>query len=272
MIDALWGLPAVWLGRGILFVLAAVRFSGLALAGPFFGSDAIPMRIRAGVAIALAAVVSPLLPPADRALIDAFRHLPHAAGLVASELVIGLAVGLVFDLVLAGIAFGGHLLAQQIGFTLAEVIDPITFVESTVVGQFKQLIALLIFVGLNVHIVVIAIVIRSFSVLPPGAAVSGSRAAAAVGGPLGGNIFDLGMRIAGPGMLALLLVTVAMAFIARAVPEINIFIIGFALRVIAGLGVVLLSMPFLAELFTEIFRDASDAAARVVEALAGGGG
>ncbi|MBN1420115.1 MAG: flagellar biosynthetic protein FliR [Planctomycetes bacterium] len=271
MTEALLGLPAAWLGRGIVFILAAFRFSGLALAGPLFASDAIPMRIRAGITIALAAVVSPLLPPAGPACIEAFRHLPQAAGLIASELVIGLAVGLVFDLVLAGIAFGGHLLAQQIGFTLAEVIDPVTFVESTLVGQFKQILAMFVFVALNVHIVIVAIVIRSFSVLPPGGAVSGTRAAAAFGGPMGSGIFELGMRVAGPGMLALLLCTVAMAFIARAVPEINIFIIGFALRVIVGLGVVLLSIPFLAELFAELFRDAGDAAVRIVQALAGGG-
>jgi flagellar biosynthetic protein FliR len=152
-------------------------------------------------------------------------------------------LGFVAELIFAGVQLGAQLAGMQIGFGLANLVDPGTSDEMTVVAHWYRLIALLVFLALDAHHLLLGALVESFRLAPPGAvAVEGLRLAGVL--ELAGDVFALGVRIAAPVLIALLLTNAALGVVARTIPQMNVFAVGFPVNIGVGLVVMGAALPF----------------------------
>jgi len=206
----------------------ALRIGGFLTFSPFLGDRAIPYRIKTGILIVLTALLAPTVsqPALLLTVTDWVR-------LVLGECAVGLLIGLSLQVVFEAMKFAGHLSGIQIGLSLASLFDPQTNSESTALPVFLDLVALLIFLQLDVHHWVLRALGRSFDYLPVGSVM----VPAAVGEQLVqvvGALFVLGIQIAAPVLLATMLVDVVTSFITKASPQLPALLVGIPVKNLAG--------------------------------------
>jgi flagellar biosynthetic protein FliR len=231
------------------FVLVLARISGLMATAPVLGHLTVPVRVRAGFAGVLAAALAPVVTPAPEA-----ASLFAVAGLVAVEGAVGVVIGLAAQLVLAGVQLGGQLAGIQMGFGIVNLIDPQTHAQVSVIAQWEQLLALLVFLVLDVHHLLLQALIGSFQAAPPGAVLISAASLYGVVA-LAADLFVVGVRVAAPVLVALLLTNGALGVLARTVPQLNVFVVGFPLNIGVGLIVLGASLPFTFRLLAGRFAE-----------------
>jgi len=220
----------------IFFMLVLSRVAGIFAAMPVFGGRSLPIRIKAVAVFMITLVCFPTLSvPIPQVPSDAFT-----LGLLAlGELMVGLTLAFISQIIFAAVEFSGQIIGMQMGLTISSIIDPSRGVQTQIMSVVQSLFATLIFMAMNIHHVFIRAIIDSFRVIPLGGwHLNGElihflllRAA---------DIFIIGVRLAAPVMVALLLTTVAMGIMARAFPQMNIFMISMPLNI--GLGLIILGM------------------------------
>lgn len=249
MIDALFAVSPEWSAN---FLLVLARLSAALVAIPLFGARGVPAPAKIGLAALLSLIVLPLqsepltAPPTDL--------LPFAS-LIGSEVLVGLAIGVAISLVFSGLEMAATLVGVQIGFGLQGVIDPFTGSQSSVLNQFYRMVVTLIFFAVNGHYLVITGLLQTFEVVPPGTAdltlIAGDRVV-----PFFTALFVVAIRIALPVMGALMLTDLAMGLVARTVPQMNVLVVGFPLKVGVGLFALAISMPLTVALMASVFGSA----------------
>ena len=238
-------LPA-WLGS-LFWALA--RVSGLFLVAPVFSATVISARIRVGLVVVLSLVLAPLAP----ASIDPLSGAGVAT--LAGQVVIGAAVGFVLKLVFEAVSFGGELVAQSMSLGFAQVASPGSGGGSSVLSQFYLLLVTLLFLVMDGHLQLIALLADSFHSLPPGTpAVSANALHAVVA--FGTELFAGAVRVALPAMTSLLVVNIGFAAISRAAPSMNLFAVGFPITVSLGFIALWLSLRSLPGAFEALQGDA----------------
>ena len=225
-----------------LLLLASARLTGMMLVAPAFGHAAVPMRLRLFAAITMALGVA-----ASRPGVDALPATQAAWALaVAGEVLVGLAIGYIGKLVFVGVHMGAFHVGQQMGVSLAEVFNPSGADEGfDSLGRLFGLLAIVLFLTLGGHRVLIRAVLDSFDVLPPTALARPGLLLPAIVAMLAAG-FEMALKVAGPVLAALLLATAALGLLQRMVPQLNILTIGLPIRVVlvllvlaATLGVML---------------------------------
>lgn len=226
----------VWLGS-VLWAMG--RVAGLFLVAPVYGATVLPARIRVGLIVMLTLVLAPMAP----ARVDPLTA--EGIATMAGQVLIGAAVGFVLRLTFEAVAFGGQLVAQSMSLGFAEVVNPQGGGSSPVLNQFYLLLVTLLFLAMDGHLRLVALLAESFRTLPPGAgAISpdGLHAVAA----FGGQLFSGAVRVALPAMTSLLVVNMGFAAISRAAPAMNLFAVGFPITICLGfiaLWLALRSLP-----------------------------
>jgi flagellar biosynthetic protein FliR len=231
----------------IPFLLVLARVAGLVLAAPVLGHLLVPLRVRAGLVIVLAGVLAPLAPPV------ATPGDPWTlAGTIASESALGVLLGLVAQFVFAGVQLGGQLAGTHMGFGVANLIDPQLGQQVTVIAEWQLFLTLLAFLMLDVHHLLIRGLVASFAAAPPGSLVLAPIDAARVVS-LAGELFVIAVRVAAPVLAVLLFTNAALGVLAKSIPQLNVFVVGFPLNVGVGLVVLGASLPFTLRLVAERF-------------------
>lgn len=224
-----------------------VRLTGIMLFAPFFGSMAIPMRVKAVLVMALTALLYPMT--ASKLPAMTISQWPM---MVFSELAIGIALGVTTNIVFDGVQMAGQILSVQMGYSLVNIMDPQTQVESTVVATFHQMIALLIFLRLNVHFWILRALSRSFDYLPPASGrVSAAFTSAAF--RAGADVFTIGIQIAAPVLSATLLADIALGLLGKASPQLPLMVLGPAVKSILGILVLISALKYWPPLFENLF-------------------
>jgi flagellar biosynthetic protein FliR len=244
-----------------VFLLVFVRMGSMLIVTPVLGHRAVPVPHRAGLALLLALILTPLLAPGRSAAGD----LPGLVLAVAGEVLIGLAIGFVAMLLMAAVEGAGELVGTQMGVSLATLFDPTSGAQSSVVARFHHHLALLLLLALNGHHLVIQAVAASFRRVRPGGLVLGGDLPVGVVG-LGATVLRAGLEIAAPMVALLLVVNVGLAFLARVAPQTNVFLLGVPVSL--GLG-----LFALAEMMPSFGRSVALLVARTgadLEALLGG--
>ncbi|HKR77791.1 MAG TPA: flagellar biosynthetic protein FliR [Rhodanobacter sp.] len=243
-LDVAWLLP--WLDR---FLWALARVSGLCLLAPVFGASVIPMRVRLMVVVVLGLVLAPLASPAPDVL--------SVAGMLglAGQIVIGAATGFVLKLVFDAVQFGGGLVGQSMSLGFAEVVDPQAGGSANVLGQFYLVLVTLLFLAMDGHLRLIALLADSFTGLPPGGPALDANSLHAVLA-FGVQLFGGAVRVALPAMTSLLVVNIGFAAISRAAPSMNLFAVGFPITVSLGFIALWLSLRSLPGAFDALQGDA----------------
>lgn len=210
---------------------AGTRVGGLMIFAPFFSSDAIPPRIKAGLTLALTA----LLYPAYSTVMPNLASIGWVR-VVVGEAFVGLLLGLTLNFIYDAAVLAGQVLGVQMGFSLVNILDPQTQVDTPVLSIFHQLIALLIFLALNVHHWLLRGMAASFAYLPPGGVEIRLSAVSSLLQTAGG-IWLVGVQIAAPALVATMVVDIALGFLGKASPQLPVLLVGLSVKSALGLVV-----------------------------------
>lgn len=234
----------LWMA-GFLFPLA--RIMGLIATAPILSNRAIPARIRMGFGAAMTLALIPALPPSGLIV----GSWPGLLALL-QQMLIGIALGFSMRVVFTAIDLAGELIGLQMGLGFAMFYDPDNVAQSPVISEFLGLLAMLIFLSINGHLMLLAVIGNSFEWWPIGADLFPANGWMAIA-RWGSTIFSAGVMLALPVIAALLVVNIALAILTRAAPTLNLFAIGFPVTLIAGFVMLLLSMPFFAPALQQLF-------------------
>jgi flagellar biosynthetic protein FliR len=220
----------------IFFMLVLSRVAGIFAAMPVFGGRRLPLTVKAATIFMLSLVCFPTLSVAMPSVpSDAFS----LALLVLSEVMVGLTLAFISQIIFAAVDFSGQIIGMQMGLTIASIIDPSQGTSNQVMSVVQTLFATLTFLALDVHHLFIRAIIDSFRVIPLGGwHLRGELISVLVMGIA--DVFIIGIRLAAPVMVALLLTTVALGIMARAFPQMNIFMLSMPINI--GFGLIVLGM------------------------------
>jgi flagellar biosynthetic protein FliR len=221
------------------FILVLARVSPLFAIAPLFSSRQVPVRVRTVVACALAVGLAPVAMHGQQLPNDVFALF----GLVLKELLVGLAFALSIALLFAAVSSAGALLDMLVGFSFGAIVDPLTGNQSAVLTQVYGLVALAVFVAIDGISWVVGGLARTFDLVPLTAAPDISSLATGVVATFT-TIFTSALEVAAPVLLACVITDVAFGVVTRVVPQLNVFAVGFPVKVVVGLLVVGASLPF----------------------------
>lgn len=231
-------------GQTAAIFLVLLRCTGFVFAAPIFGHRAIPTLVRFGLGAALTVALVQTVTVASNAM-----PLLEAAPL---ELVIGLALGFILSLGFDAVELVGRLISIQLGLSLAAVFSPTEGEASTAIDPFFSVMAGLLFLAMGLHLALVRALDQSFSLFPLGGGWPSSLPQ--LGIQTTTLAIDLGVRVAMPIALVLLLTELAVALLARAIPQINVFILGLPLKMLVGIAVLAMAMPSLLTGAAAIYR------------------
>jgi flagellar biosynthesis protein FliR len=234
---------ASWL---VVFTFVFARVAGLIMTASMYGAGDVPLRVRVLLAVGLALVVVPI----EGGGAASFAGLPEYAIGLAVEAAIGASLGLGVLVLLHGMTMAGALVAQSSGLGLAEVFDPATEENVPLFSRLMFLAAVAIFLCIGGHRVAMAGLLDTFRTMPPG----GGRLPDSLAGAfttLVTQSFSLGVRVAAPAVTALLLATLILGMIGRALPQMNVFSLGFGANSFLALAALALAFAAVAWAFQD---------------------
>lgn len=236
-------LSLLTVGTVITFLLILIRVSGMMVSAPILSLASMPAYTKIGTAIGLSLLLFPLHMGAKEYVVphDIF---PFAA-MAGQEFLIGLLIGFAAQLVLTGIQAAGEMISIQMGLSVATVLDPVSQTQNPLIGQFYNLMAILLFLSLNIHHALIAAVHRSFEWIPlgqPFSHLTGILTQRFI--TMGQEMLVLAITFALPVFGVLLVLDIALSFVAKVMPQMNIFVVGMPLKVMCGMALMIASLPF----------------------------
>lgn len=222
------------------FLLVLVRVSGIFIMAPIFGSRNIPAQVKAGVALMFTLVLFPLVFQSGIQLPE--QLFPYVS-LLISELFVGWVIGFVCSLLFSAVQMAGQVVDTQIGFGMVNIMDPQSGQQVPLIGNFKYILALLVFLITNSHHLLLAALFNSFQMIPVTGVVFHGVITELIVDMVWG-VFAIALKISFPVSISLLLTDIALGILARTMPQMNIFVVGMPLKIIVGIFILSLVMPF----------------------------
>jgi len=240
-------IPLLTIISGLLTI--GVRLTGLMLFAPFFGSVAIPSRVKAILVLSLTVLLFP-----------AVGHDIGPSSLAAwplmvlVEFLIGVGMGIATNLVFEAAQMAGQVLGVQMGYSLVNILDPQSQVDTTVVALFYQSIVMLLFLRMDVHYWLLRAIGNSFLYMPPGTMHLSSLFTMAVIKTCG-QIFGLGVQIAAPVLSATLVADIVLGLLGKASPQLPLMLLGPSIKSLLGLFILIATLKYWPDLFRRLFLD-----------------
>lgn len=239
------------------------RIAGLVTTAPVLGESTIPVRIKIGLSVVVTLIVSPLLGP-----MPAIAPASWAGLLIAAQQVlIGLALGLCMRLVFTAAMMAGEFVGLEMGLAFASFFDPATGANTAVLSRFINLVAMLIFLAVNGHLLMLDGLVRTFDFLPIGASLNPSGWGVLI--EWSDQLWVSGMLLALPLIIVLLSINLSLGILNRTAQQLSVFAVGFPISLITGLVMLAVVLPQSGDFLTSLFSDAYQAMARIARALAG---
>ncbi len=246
----------------ISLIWPLTRILGLIMVTPVFGHRAVPARVKIGLGVFIALIVSPALPPMPDVGLGSWYGLL----ILVQQFLIGVAIGFVMRVVFAAVEAAGEIVGLQMGLGFASFFDPQSAGQTLVLARFFNLLAVLVFLAVNGHLLLLGILTESFQTLPISAqpvSAAGFRNVAA----FGSTVFAVGLQLALPLIAILLMTNLALGILTRSAPQLNIFAIGFPITLGVGLIVLDLTLPYFAPQFERMIQHGLEASTTVVRTL-----
>jgi flagellar biosynthetic protein FliR len=223
-----------------LFFFVLARVSAMLFTIPFLDARSVPMTVKAGLAVAFSLMLMPQLNASVRPVAEA--PIALALGLIA-EISMGLIMGLAMQLIFVGVQIAGETAGFQMGFAIANVMDPTSELQIPVLSQFLNLFALMLFLALDCHYYFIRVMAEAFERIPPWSVHFGGDLVEPVL-RLTGSVFLMAVQIGAPVMASLLLTSVTLGIIARTVPQMQVFVVAMPLKIALGMLFLGIALPF----------------------------
>jgi flagellar biosynthetic protein FliR len=249
-------IPLLSIIGGLLTI--GVRRSGLMLFAPWFGSAVIPARIKAGLVLALTLL---LFPTVGRGIgTYAMADWPF---LIITEFLIGVGMGIATNIVFEATQLAGEVIGVQVGYSLVNILDPQTQVETKVIPLFYQCIVMLLFLSMDVHYWLLKAIGNSFIYLAPGAThLSGLFTWTIL--TTGGKLFGLGVQIAAPVLSATLVTDILLGLLGKASPQMPLIVLGPAIKSLLGIMILIATLKYWPDLYHHLFQDSLATGERIL--------
>lgn len=218
------------------FLWPFIRILAMLATAPVFDNRTVQRRTRVGLAAIIAILMMPLLPPPPT--LNSAQAIP----VLLQQILIGASMGFSMRLVFGAFEMAGDLLGLQMGLAFAQFIDPARGTQTPLIGSFLGILASLMFLVIDGHLLVIAAVVQSFELIPigPNLSVVNTQNIAMAGSIM----FMLALQITLPVLAAILISNIVLGILARAAPQLNVMSIGFSITIGAGLWVLWVSLPY----------------------------
>jgi len=245
--------PQLW---ALLF--AMVRVGAAFLAAPVFSAVSIPLPARIALTGAIGVLVlgtTTITPPAEIFALSTFLA-------IAAEALIGLAIGFVLQVAFAAPMIASEVIGMSMGIGFANAVDPNSGTSTPALGQFLTLLLTLLFLAVDGHLVLVDLIVRSYTAMPPGAWMGPDKLLGIA--MFGGYTFLAGLLLALPVGFLLLCLNVVVGMLSRAAPALNLFAVGLPASLAVGVVAILLALPAMGDYLLVIIRDALNAVPNVV--------
>lgn len=239
------------------------RLLGLFATAPIFSNRGMPARVRLAAGLAVGIALLPAMPPMPEVAPNSGIGL----AIFGQQIFIGVAVGFMMRLVFAAVDTAGALIGMQMGLSFAIFFDPDAGGQTAVLSDFLSLIATLLFLAVNGHLLMIEVLVRSFEWLPVGAEVVRAQGWGYIA-RAGAAVFATGLLLSLPVLGILLVANISLGVLTRAAPQLNLFAVGFPVTLTAGFVGVLLFMTNFAPVLQSLFERGFDDIGRMLELLA----
>jgi len=250
----------------INFIWPLTRILGLIMVAPVFGHRSVPGRVKIGLGIFIALIIAPTLPPMPDVGLGSW----HGLFILVQQLLIGIAIGFIMRIIFAAVEAAGEIVGLQMGLGFASFFDPQSAGQTLVLARFFNMLALLIFLAVNAHLLLIGVLVDSFQTLPispqPLSAAGFYNVAA-----FGSTVFAVGLQLALPVIAILLMTNLSLGILTRSAPQLNIFAIGFPITLGVGLIVLDLTLPYFVPQLELMLQNGFKATAMVIQTLRPGG-
>ncbi|MBY0578143.1 MAG: flagellar biosynthetic protein FliR [Burkholderiales bacterium] len=244
------------------FIWPLVRILTLVATAPVLGNTIVPVRVKIGLAVGITLLVSPVLGPMPQIEPGSIPGL----FIIAQQIAIGAAMGLAMQIVFVAVEMAGDITGLQMGLGFATFYDPNSGGSTAVIAQYMNLVATLVFLAVNGHLLMISTLVDSFSAFPIGGQ---PMHAAGWLTPVywGERIFFAGLLLSLPMLGALLITNMALGILTRAAPQLNIFAVGFPITLTVGMGVLALSLPYFIPVLDHLMRDGFEIMLKIAKLL-----
>ena len=232
------------------FLLAFCRVGGILGSGPFFSGRGVPGPFKIGICLFITLLVLPILPHGG---VTIPASLLGTCLAVLREVALGVATGLVAQLLFSAVQLAGELMGLQMGLSIMNMVDPSSGASVPVIAEFYTLFATLLFFVIDAHHIFLRGVFTSFEIAPLGGAHFNPQLAASLT-DVTGQVFLMAVELVGPVMAALFLADLALGLVARTMPQMNVFTIGFPLKILVGLLTLAATLPLMASLLSGQFN------------------
>jgi flagellar biosynthetic protein FliR len=255
-LDQLYG----WINA---FIFPFCRIGALMAFAPIFGEATLPARVKTYIALALTMTLAPSLGAMPAVAPGSWTSLL----IMAQQIVIGMAMGLAMRVIFAAVQVAGDLVGLQMGLSFATLLDPATGANTTVLSRLFNIVALLLFLAMDGHLLMLAGFWHAFEVLPIAAT---PLHAAGIGVLLewGAQLMVSGLLMALPLITALLSINLAMAILNRTAPQMSVFAVGFPLSLIVGLIALMIVLPRSDAFLSSLFEQGLQTMMRIAQELA----
>ncbi|MDD3579432.1 MAG: flagellar biosynthetic protein FliR [Desulfobacca sp.] len=248
------------------FVLVLMRVSVFLFFLPIWNSRMIPTTIKVGTIL----VISLLLTPVVQGYLPSFpASIWAGGGILFTELMLGLTFSLIVSFVFEGIKMAGGLVGIQMGFGMVTLIDPQAGGQTPLLADFLYLAALVLFLIINGHHLILRALVDSFVQIPMGAQLDGFLKLPQAIIHLGSQMFVLAVKLLAPIMVALFLIQVALGLVAKTVPQVQILFISFPLTIGLGLLFLSITLPLLTPYLVSQFQGLGSILNRVMVTING---
>lgn len=240
-------------GQILIFFSAMVRVGFLFLMMPIFGEQRVPAVIRLLFSFLISVAIWPIISRAAVGIdLTLFESGLGIATIVMKEALVGLGVGFVSKMFFDALSFAFAQAGAQMGFSMASSFDHTAEASIPVVSHFTMMLATLLFLAIDGHHMLIKSTVQTFEVVPVGGIVI-RRDLSTFILSLANDVFWIAIRISGPMALVIFLINCGFGIIAKAVPQINVLMVSFIVNIMAGLAVIVLTMPIFGESISDVF-------------------
>lgn len=234
-----------------IFLICLARVAGFTSAIPILIGAQTPTQVKAGLVFMVSLVLFPVMEP----FIPDVSYQPGTfLLLIITEVLLGFMIALIARMIFTAVEYGGTVIGYQMGFAAANVFDPQNERQISLISQFQNIFAILIFLAVDGHHVFFQVAVESYKLLPPGVFnISGEAIPYLL--ELSSRIFFLGIQFSAPILAVLLLSGLILGIMARVFPQLNVFLLSFPLNIAISFTVIALTLPLVSILLRREFDD-----------------
>lgn len=234
------------------YLLILIRISSFIMAAPFFGYQTIPTKVKFAVSMILTLVVIQAVPVVSLE----YTGIIGFSALILKECVVGIVLGFMCNICMYIVAFAGQIMDMEMGLSMASMFDPVTRVQVSISGNLYTYLVMLVMLASKMHYYVLRAIIDTFEYFNIGQAVfTGNLVQMAI--DFIGNYFLVGFRIVLPVFACMLVINIVLGVMSRAAPQMNMFVVGMQIKVMAGIVILLIivaTIPTVAEFVFDKMR------------------